>query len=404
MIFPTESVLEAREQLHLQVVSGKLTPEEGFRERLQIDPEDAEALSFFAANALQAGRPDEAGAQARELIRVHPKGYEGYVIAAQSLGEADDSLSLRSGYLQLAYEKLRDSPDGADRPDMAELARIAPLIPERNTVEAAEVANELEPYRLMAKLYDSWDDLLDRSVVDDILRNADVCAPLLRGVLKEWGEGLLAEEDQLVVERALVLLGEIGDPAILPDLTEFLIRPDDDLSGPADWAFGRIAWQHPEQTLDKIRTMVTGASGIERNALALQIAVMKNIPGRSEVLVSLLEGIDHMPSAEQEAVAAGVIAGVLMAEGSNSPLAASLEKQHAELLSKALRRDLRDLRKDVADGPAPDLPSEYDVYQICCEEPKPEAPDTPKPGRNDPCWCGSNKKYKKCHLAEDERR
>lgn len=21
----------------------------------------------------------------------------------------------------------------------------------------------------------------------------------------------------------------------------------------------------------------------------------------------------------------------------------------------------------------------------------------PKPGRNDPCWCGSEKKYKKCH-------
>ena len=26
-----------------------------------------------------------------------------------------------------------------------------------------------------------------------------------------------------------------------------------------------------------------------------------------------------------------------------------------------------------------------------------------RPGRNDPCWCGSGKKYKKCHLPEDER-
>jgi uncharacterized protein YecA (UPF0149 family) len=25
-----------------------------------------------------------------------------------------------------------------------------------------------------------------------------------------------------------------------------------------------------------------------------------------------------------------------------------------------------------------------------------------KPGRNDPCWCGSGKKYKNCHMAEDE--
>lgn len=27
----------------------------------------------------------------------------------------------------------------------------------------------------------------------------------------------------------------------------------------------------------------------------------------------------------------------------------------------------------------------------------------PVPGRNDPCWCGSGRKYKKCHAAEDER-
>ncbi len=27
----------------------------------------------------------------------------------------------------------------------------------------------------------------------------------------------------------------------------------------------------------------------------------------------------------------------------------------------------------------------------------------PKPGRNDPCWCGSGKKYKKCHLIPDQQ-
>ena len=28
---------------------------------------------------------------------------------------------------------------------------------------------------------------------------------------------------------------------------------------------------------------------------------------------------------------------------------------------------------------------------------------SPRIGRNDPCWCGSGKKYKKCHLAQDEK-
>jgi len=27
-----------------------------------------------------------------------------------------------------------------------------------------------------------------------------------------------------------------------------------------------------------------------------------------------------------------------------------------------------------------------------------------KPGRNEPCWCGSGKKYKKCHLPEETKK
>jgi SEC-C motif len=30
------------------------------------------------------------------------------------------------------------------------------------------------------------------------------------------------------------------------------------------------------------------------------------------------------------------------------------------------------------------------------------SPDDPVLGRNDPCHCGSGKKYKQCHLAKDE--
>ncbi len=33
-----------------------------------------------------------------------------------------------------------------------------------------------------------------------------------------------------------------------------------------------------------------------------------------------------------------------------------------------------------------------------------EEPVRPLTGRNEPCWCGSGIKYKKCHLAEDEKR
>jgi hypothetical protein len=33
---------------------------------------------------------------------------------------------------------------------------------------------------------------------------------------------------------------------------------------------------------------------------------------------------------------------------------------------------------------------------------KTERPQEVVLGRNDACWCGSGKKYKKCHLASDE--
>ena len=33
---------------------------------------------------------------------------------------------------------------------------------------------------------------------------------------------------------------------------------------------------------------------------------------------------------------------------------------------------------------------------------RPERPKEVALGRNDSCWCGSGKKYKKCHLPKDE--
>ena len=43
----------------------------------------------------------------------------------------------------------------------------------------------------------------------------------------------------------------------------------------------------------------------------------------------------------------------------------------------------------------PVSPKQLEKYrQIKTEQPR-------KPGRNDPCWCGSGKKYKKCHLGRD---
>jgi hypothetical protein len=162
--------------------------------------------------------------------------------------------------------------------------------------------------------------------------------------------------------------------------------------------------------------MLPTASATERVALAQQISATPNVPGRSAVLSKVMQGVEGFPKVEQEAVAFGAIAGFYLVDGVESFEAASIERKYTGSFSKEARSALREIRKEISSlesfDPAPD---ELSVYDICCDEPELAADDdedeheppvilTPMPGRNEPCWCGSGKKYKKCHLEQDERR
>jgi preprotein translocase subunit SecA len=59
------------------------------------------------------------------------------------------------------------------------------------------------------------------------------------------------------------------------------------------------------------------------------------------------------------------------------------------LVVRSPKRKLRTVRPGVSQGRAP----------------KPPGPSEPHKdlGRNDPCWCGSGKKYKHCHLRQDQK-
>jgi hypothetical protein len=49
-------------------------------------------------------------------------------------------------------------------------------------------------------------------------------------------------------------------------------------------------------------------------------------------------------------------------------------------------------------------PSDIPLPDRDALRPRQIQPPTEKPGRNDPCWCGSGKKYKYCHLRQDRKR
>jgi hypothetical protein len=65
----------------------------------------------------------------------------------------------------------------------------------------------------------------------------------------------------------------------------------------------------------------------------------------------------------------------------------------------------RELVPDLGSIPVkrPMKPSDLPLPQVAAAVQRVESPER-KPNRNDPCWCGSGRKYKRCHMAADQKR
>ena len=139
--------------------------------------------------------------------------------------------------------------------------------------------------------------------------------------------------------------------------------------------------------------------------------------------MSLLDGLAGFPKSDRPELFASVAMALAHSEGAKGrELAWSLLSRHAKDLPKRMRAELQEIFKlqQEMDQIAPDAkPPEETVYDLCDqpwdedegEDDEDDSEDgfTPEPvrrsvtpGRNDPCWCGSGKKYKKCHLESDE--
>jgi SEC-C motif/Protein of unknown function (DUF2384) len=138
------------------------------------------------------------------------------------------------------------------------------------------------------------------------------------------------------------------------------------------------------------------------------------------LLASLLEGWESFPLDEDLPVfLAAVVSGI--AKRGDRELAASLASRYGERLGKSDRK----LLDSALDGRYVPLLNKLEIAghtleEVCLERALLGPPDEgeelpedemeeeldveppPKPGRNDPCWCGSGKKYKKCHMTSDE--
>jgi SEC-C motif len=400
MIFPPESVYEFRRELVVKMTSGELTDAEGFRQALAVDPHDPIATGSLAFAAEKDGERTLAAQLAHRFIEANPISHEGYAL----LGRVLPDRPLAAAYLVLGVRKLHFDPEAGPELDRAGVPEL-PLAPND---EPAAVTQELEPHRLLHELFVAGLEAIDASLLDRVLARGADCAPLLLGVLNAYGEDLLHEDDGLVV-RALALLGEIGDPAALPALAKFVPLEDDTIGGAARWAFLRIARRRPAEALDIIRHLSIGAEALDLAALAQQLCLMPEVPGRSQVLLSLADNIAEFDKDERDLVIVSMLTSAHVMQGAGSESAAAIEAQFGALLSREARKELKSLRAEIEEARQEIVEAEEpSLYDVCLEGFDMVDDETferaePKRGRNEPCWCGSGKKYKKCHLDADSQ-
>ncbi len=402
MIFPPESVYEFRRDLVARMASGDLTDAEAFRQALAVDPHDPAATRFLALDAEENGDLPLAAQFAHRFIEANPISHEGYLC----LGRVLPDRPLAAAYGRLGVKKLHFDPEAK-----AQLARPdLPDTPIALSDEPEAVTRELEPYRLLHELFVAGLDAIDAPLVDRILARGADCYPLLMGVLNAYGEDLLHDTDDGLVVRSLALLGEIGDPAALSALAKFVPLEDDTIGGAARWAFLRIARRHPAETLAIIRALSIGAEALDLAALAQQLCLMPDVPGRSEVLLGLADNIGEFDKDERDLVIVSMLTSAHVMHGALSEPAAAIEAQYGSQLSREARKELKNLRAEIEDARQEITEAEEpSIYEICLEgfdavDDEPFERAEPKLGRNEPCWCGSGKKYKKCHLDSDEGR
>ena len=440
MLFLSESIIDGRARLMRDVDRGKITSEQAYRRLLDLEPDDHIALLGMSRLRREAG--DLAGAEDYLWRAAHaqPCTWPPYLELSELLSGQE---ALSQGLAELALSKLLLDEEGLealgpnpipfglddiegykDLSKHEQIELVVEALRRRRDLEPVPVTARLRPYRLIQQLHEGED--LDAQIVDALVQEGESIIPLLVGVLRSWAQSFLPEDEENVVENALALLGEIGHAGVIPHLLEFADLENVDLSGAAGWAFDRIIELHREQAVRAIGEIAPGLGANERILVLERLLLHPGLDASGELLARLSENLDRMPTPDLGAFLPTLVGTMIAARGrAGVEPARALMRRHSARLPRKSRRECEELIEALgareALPPLPAQPSPWTVYDICGskaaweddeEEEEEEEEDfalPPEPvqrrhtpGRNDPCWCGSGKKYKKCHLDSDE--
>ncbi len=214
------------------------------------------------------------------------------------------------------------------------------------------------------------------------LRAEEAARPLTR-LLRYIDE----HDDQWVLEELPEVFGRIGPPA-LAILAEYLADQTHPLYARIAAARGiqEIGSRHPQVRDDTVAALVTVLEHF-----------IEHDPALNASLISFLVDLDAVETAPlmELAFAADCVDLIVMGDWQDVQMELGLIEEREARRPNLWEDWLARMRSADQSG---DQPADQLVDQ------KERARDRlQRIGRNDPCWCGSDRKYKHCHLREDQQ-
>ena len=431
MLFTPEPQHRRRAEIARDWKEGKITDEEAGRLFVEAAPEAGTGYLVLANCQADAGNLAEAEAYYWQALARMPANYGVYLAMADLFHRRDQDSPLSRQFLRLAWWKLsfgREIPEEVaerfrdakatrlDFSDPATYEALATSMQQRDGDEEA-IDARLRPYELFNDLERQTSEGLE---VDRFVSGAELLIPLLRAGLREWAQGT-SDHPPGAAEMMLALLGETAGPEVLEDLIDLTDIDDSRIFLHASWAIWRMGQRFPQETLERLRAASAGAAAIRRCALSEQMYLLpKETPGLAAAQLALLEGFEGFAGSENGGYLLATVMQALTELGRRD----EAERVHREFEGLLSEEGREWVNEQAAGGLVPKLIEEdiagLTIEDVCAEgllmegdeedaedeedydEPPAPAAAPARPGRNEPCWCGSGKKYKKCHLASDE--
>lgn len=368
----------------------------------------------------------------------------------------DDPLNLhlmRAGLRHLA--SMMEVPEAASRhfaealPDVGEFGDpedFNELLDEleESPLPALPAAEQerFQPYDWLSELHYDCDMEIFHpdTTISACTAQAERCTELACAVLRSFSVNK-DELDPFFVPLLAAAVGEYGPATAIGELWDIPSKGDNELTDHKHWALCRMDERFPEESIRAIRAHIPAADSFERCAIADHLSMMGRRPEIAAGLMELLDGLEKFASTSDAGYIVAAVHEGLADQGEVDRSQAVLER-YRPMLEGEGREELEELLGS-AEGYVPALEndiikgktleeilggalfegySDHDEFED--EEFEDEFLDdeedfedeefddeyfveqvvaAPRPGRNDPCWCGSGKKYKKCHLDSDER-